>query len=84
MFGNKSDIVDGVNCMCLTLQVGKQLNNKNVIEGSLKQKETSVITGATFSPDGTTLSVSCKNGVIRFYQVVISKKKMIFSSSTIQ
>lgn len=50
------------------LQVGKHLT-KNVIEGSLKQKETSVITGATFSPDGTTLSVSCKNGVIRFYQV---------------
>ncbi|XP_037024595.1 enhancer of mRNA-decapping protein 4 homolog isoform X1 [Bradysia coprophila] len=48
--------------------IGQQLS-KNVIEGSLKQKESAVITGATFSPDGSTLSVSCQNGVIRFYQI---------------
>lgn len=41
----------------------------NAIEGTLRHKESSIITGATLSPDGTTLSVSCEDGVIRFYQV---------------
>lgn len=59
---------DGTDLVIILLQIGQQLS-KNVIEGSLKQKESAVITGATFSPDGSTLSVSCQNGVIRFYQV---------------
>ncbi|KAJ6649871.1 Enhancer of mRNA-decapping protein 4 like [Pseudolycoriella hygida] len=48
--------------------IGQHLS-KNVIEGSLKQTEVAVITGASFSPDGSTLGVCLKNGLIRFYQI---------------
>lgn len=39
------------------------------MEGTLCNSETTFITGASFSPDGTTLCVSADDGVIRFYQV---------------
>lgn len=30
-----------------------------------------MITSATFSPDGTTLAVTCVDGLVRFYQVYL-------------
>lgn len=39
------------------------------VDGTLSNSETTNITGASFSPDGTTLCVSADDGVIRFYQV---------------
>lgn len=43
--------------------------NAEMVEGTLTSRETAQITGASFSPDGTTLCVSGEDGVIRFYQV---------------
>lgn len=48
--------------------VGSRLIAEQV-EGTLTTRETAPITGASFSPDGTTLCVSGEDGVIRFYQV---------------
>lgn len=40
-----------------------------VVEGALKHEESSLITGATLSPDGTTIAITFEDGNIRFYQV---------------
>lgn len=43
---------------------------QSIKEGCIKNSKTAhVITGATFSPDGTTLAISFDDGYIRFYQV---------------
>lgn len=39
------------------------------VAGTLEHTEMVNITHAAFSPDGTTLCVSCEDGFIRFYQV---------------
>lgn len=41
----------------------------DIIEGSLKFDESSPITDASLSPDGTTLALTFEDGDIRFYQV---------------
>lgn len=46
------------------------IEGKDISEGGFKYRDSlPVITGAIFSADGTTLAVSCEDGVIRFYQV---------------
>lgn len=66
--------------MGVFLQVGIH-SNSSIIEGCLKHKENSTITCAAYSPDGTTLSVSCSDGHIRFYQVSVYQKnyKILYS-----
>lgn len=44
------------------------INAKDITEGGFKVNLPN-ITGAVFSADGTTLAVSCDEGVIRFYQI---------------
>ncbi|XP_021701680.1 enhancer of mRNA-decapping protein 4 homolog isoform X1 [Aedes aegypti] len=47
-----------------------ELCGSDISDGGFKFRETlPLITGAIFSADGTTLAVSCEDGVIRFYQV---------------
>ncbi|XP_019559738.3 enhancer of mRNA-decapping protein 4 homolog isoform X1 [Aedes albopictus] len=47
-----------------------ELAGSDISDGGFKFRETlPLITGAIFSADGTTLAVSCDDGVIRFYQV---------------
>lgn len=47
-----------------------EISGKDISEGGFKfQDSLPLITGAIFSADGTTLAVSCEDGVIRFYQV---------------
>uniref|UniRef100_A0A1Q3EZN0 Putative enhancer of mrna-decapping protein 4 n=2 Tax=Culex tarsalis TaxID=7177 RepID=A0A1Q3EZN0_CULTA len=47
-----------------------EISGKDISEGGFKfQDSLPLITGAIFSADGTTLAVSCDDGVIRFYQV---------------
>ncbi|EAT38138.1 AAEL009934-PA [Aedes aegypti] len=47
-----------------------ELSGSDISDGGFKFRETlPLITGAIFSADGTTLAVSCEDGVIRFYQV---------------
>lgn len=42
----------------------------SITEGLLRgYEETSLITSATFSPDGTTLAISTSDGLIKFYQI---------------
>lgn len=43
----------------------------DIKEGCLKHKSVHTITGATFSPDGTTLAISSDDGLVRFYQVSV-------------
>lgn len=42
---------------------------KNLEEGCLRHTESTNIMCAVYSPDGTTLCVSCEDGHVRFYQV---------------
>lgn len=51
-----------------TYGIGARRAN-DITEGSLRHSENSPITGATLSPDGTTLAISFEDGNIRFYQV---------------
>ncbi|XP_062546846.1 enhancer of mRNA-decapping protein 4 homolog isoform X2 [Armigeres subalbatus] len=47
-----------------------ELSGSDISDGGFKFRETlPLITGAIFSADGTTLAISCEDGVIRFYQV---------------
>ncbi|XP_058447810.1 enhancer of mRNA-decapping protein 4 homolog isoform X2 [Malaya genurostris] len=47
-----------------------EISGKDISEGGFKFGDTlPIITGAIFSADGTTLAISCDDGVIRFYQV---------------
>lgn len=47
-------------------------NGSDIKEGCLKfTKNSHIITGATISPDGTTLGISARNGVVKFYQVYL-------------
>ncbi|XP_058818237.1 enhancer of mRNA-decapping protein 4 homolog isoform X2 [Topomyia yanbarensis] len=47
-----------------------EIAGKDISEGGFKFRDAlPVITGAIFSADGTTLAISCEDGVIRFYQV---------------
>lgn len=48
--------------------IGTNIGSSSV-EGTLEHREAANVTQAGFSPDGTTLCVSCEDGVIRFYQV---------------
>lgn len=43
--------------------------NADAMDGTIQHKEGANVTEAAFSPDGTTLCVSCEDGIIRFYQV---------------
>ncbi|XP_053691608.1 enhancer of mRNA-decapping protein 4 homolog isoform X2 [Sabethes cyaneus] len=47
-----------------------EIAGKDISEGGFKFRDSlPIITGAIFSADGTTLAISCDDGVIRFYQV---------------
>lgn len=41
----------------------------DIKEGALRHQESSLVTGATLSPDGTTIAITFEDGGIRFYQV---------------
>lgn len=52
----------------ISLQIGTH-KASDLSEGSQKQVEPSLVTGAVLSPDGTTLAVTFEDGNIRFYQM---------------
>lgn len=57
---------------------GKGINiGSSSVEGTLEHREAANVTQASFSPDGTTLCVSCEDGVIRFYQVILKNTNWV-------